>query len=327
MRHLRWILIPALIALAIWRLAPHLSDFSQLFKLTASVNYLWVVVAILSQTGQYIGDGALSKILLKMIGFKISFSNTLKIASLNVFAAHLFPVGEAGALATVFYFYRKLGVSPEGIIFLSISWSLITGIVLALLFTSSIFFLPDLLLPIHPSQGTKLFALMLVLFALIILLKIDWAYRVIKKFLLKFAWSVHLKKFKHNIGYYLNLINNHPKEITKASIAAFIYYVTNILTLIASFLAFGTTPNLAIVIFAYSLSLFSGWITLAPAGFGATEASLVLIFLHYKLDPATTLAAVLLFRIISFWIPIPAGAISYYLLKKETNPNSASSPA
>ena len=100
-------------------------------------------------------------------------------------------------------------------------------------------------------------------------------------------------------------------------IAAAIYYVSNIATLTASFLTFGHFPNLAIVTTAYTLSLLLGWATLVPAGLGTAEATLILVFLHYNMDPVITLAAVLLFRILNFWLPIPTGLFSYLSLKKD----------
>ena len=62
-------------------------------------------------------------------------------------------------------------------------------------------------------------------------------------------------------------------------------------------------------------------ITLAPAGIGAAEASLILIFLGAHIDPPIAVGATLIYRFISFWLPIPAGFLAFYSLKKESNGN------
>lgn len=322
MRYLRWVLILLLIAIAVWRLAPRVGDFSKVILLKDQINPLWLLMALTAQLGQYFGDGWLSQLLLKIIGFRISFKETIKIASLNVFAANILPVGEAGSLATVFYFYRKLGVDVQQIIFLSVSWSIITASALVFIFLISLPFLPELpAIPITPMYllifSVIAFFVILDFFVLERKIVLPHIKNVLRKHLGKYSLYAELRKFKNNIPLYTKILIADKFIFTKVIFAAFIYYLANIATLSFSFLAFGHTPNLAVVTAAYTLSLLLGWITLAPAGIGAAEATLILIFLHFKIDAPTTLASVLVFRILNFWLPIPAGALSYFSLKRE----------
>lgn len=328
MKFLRLLLITSLISIAVWRLAPHLGDFSKVLSLRDKINPIWLVMALTSQIGQYVGDGLLSQLLLKVIGFRISFKETVKIASLNVFAANILPVGEAGALATVFYFYRKLGVSVQQIIFLSACWSIITAGALITIFLLSLLFLPSLpSIPITPTYiiAGCLVALFIFLDFFVIERKILLPHlkRLLRKHFGKYSLYEELIKFKNNIPQYSKTLLSDKFVFTQIVFAAFIYYLANIATLSFSFLAFGHTPDLAVIATAYTLSLLLGWITLAPAGIGAAEATLILIFLHFKIDAPTALASVLVFRILNFWLPIPAGALSYFSLKREIAAKSA----
>jgi uncharacterized membrane protein YbhN (UPF0104 family) len=110
MRYLRWLLIIILVGLAIWRLYPYLKDFEKLLELKQNINFVWLTLSAFLIVGQYFGDGWLSQILLQIAGYKINLKTTIKIASIDVFAAHLLPIGEAGVIATVAYFYKKIGV-------------------------------------------------------------------------------------------------------------------------------------------------------------------------------------------------------------------------
>jgi len=155
MRNFRWLIIAILLVVAIWRLIPELSSLPSVIKYGAKIQLPWVAVAIISQTGQYLGSGWLSQVLLKIAGFRINFKNTFLISALNVFAAHILPVGDAGMIAATFYFYKKLGVPPPSIIFLAIVWPIFGGIVLISLFATSIFYLPKTPnLSFHPSIVT-----------------------------------------------------------------------------------------------------------------------------------------------------------------------------
>lgn len=322
MRHLRWILILFLLSIAAWRLAPHLGDFSKIIALKDQINPIWIILALISQIGQYVGDGWLSKTLLKIIGFKINFKQTIRIASLNVFAANVLPIGEAGSLATVFYFYKKLGVTVQQIIFLSLSWSIITASVLLFVFLLSLLFLPEL--PNIPISTTYLviisiFTIFTVLDFFILEKKIVLPFikKIIYKYFGKYSFYEELRTFKKNVPKNRKILFKDKIMLAQAVSAAATYYFANIATLSFSFMAFGHTPNLAIIAFAYAISLLLGWLTLAPAGIGTAEATLILIFLHFNIDAPVVLASVLVFRFMNFWLPIPSGAISYFSLKRE----------
>lgn len=319
MRYLRSLLILALIFLAIWRLYPHISDFSQIAALKNNLNLIWLLVALACQIGQYIGDGWLSQLLLRIVGVRIDFKTTLKIASIDVFAAHLFPIGEAGALATSFYFYRKLGVDRQSLIFLSVAWAATTTIILVLMLLAAIIFLPHLpRVPLHISNIVAYLTAALLAAVIAIYLKRDFFLPKLKKYFGRLKLFSEILKFFTNLKVHRQVLLANKPLVAKALFAAFIYYATNIATLSFAFLIFGKLPNLMVVTVAYFLSLIAGWITLAPAGLGATDASLILIFLQFGFDPAQSVAASLLFRLISFWLPIPFGIISYASLRKSS---------
>lgn len=313
---LRYLILIALVVFAVSRLAPHLNDFYKIIELKNQINYFWLTLAVFSQFFQYFGDGWLSQILLGMVHLKFNIKDTFRIASLNVFAAHILPVGEVGGLATAYHFYSKLGVDAEKFIFLSVAWTLITQISLLALFLAPIFFIPNL--PI--SINTSVIIISLLIAALVIAsiyVSRHHLFNKIKKFLGKYEWAKPLFTFIHNRGLYKELFFKHPFQIILSLLACLLYYASNIATLAFSFLVFNTLPAISIIIFAYTASLIFSKITLAPAGIGATEATLILIFLEANYDPKITLAAVVIYRLISFWLPIPAGFFSFYSLKKE----------
>lgn len=318
MKVLRWLLILALVSLAIYHLKPHFADFKQIPNLLENVNYFWLLASALAIVGQYFGDGWLSQILLTISGHKINLKQTIKIASIDVFAAHILPIGEAGVIATSAYFYKKLGVKNQGIIFLTIAWALVTNIVLAIFLLISMLFLPKLPnVPIHLSDLAKLTITAAAIALLLIL--------IFRKFILgqitkRFANNKiyrEIQVFFRNLSQHKDNITKNKMLTAKATTAALIYYIANIASLYFCFLAFGASPNIAIVTFAYLLSLVTSFITLTPAGIGTSEATMILVFLQFGINPPLATASVLVFRLFAFWLPIPAGALAYLSLKNK----------
>lgn len=317
---LQYFIIVAIVVLAISRLAPHVQDFDKLWELKDKIDYGWIFAAVFSQIFQYVGDGWFSQLLLKIADIKVKFKDSMRIASLNVFAAHILPVGEAGGLAAAYHFYHKMGVDTEKFIFLTICWTAITHILLILLFIIPSYLLPGMTAVLNTSIiFISIFITSLIILSLYLIR--HHVFRKLEKHLGEYKWAKPFFTFAKNRKTYWKRLKDHPWHIFLSIIASLIYYASNIATLAFSFLAFGTLPPMTVIIFAYAASLLFSKITLAPAGIGAAEASLILIFLEAHIDPAIAIGATLVYRFISFWLPIPAGFFSFYSLKKESKQN------
>lgn len=318
MHYLRWLLIFVLVALAVFHLKPNFAEFKNFTTYLTNVNYFWLAVSAVLIVGQYLGDGWLSQILLKITGHKIDFKTTLKIASSDVFAAHILPLGEAGVIATSAYLYKKIGVSNQGIIFLTTSWALVTNTVLVALLLISMIFLPKLPnVPIHLPDLAKVTTGAILACLVLVLILRKFILNELKKRFSNRKIFQEIQVFIQNLGPHKSNVAKNKILLVKATAAAIIYYIANIASLYFCFLAFGTAPNIAMVAFAYLLSLVTSFITLAPAGIGASEATMILIFLRFGVNPVIAAAAVLVFRIFTFWLPIPAGLLAYLSLKKQ----------
>jgi len=50
---------------------------------------------------------------------------------------------------------------------------------------------------------------------------------------------------------------------------------------------------------------------------------LILVFLHFGTKGTLAVAAVLVFRLITFWLPIPLGALAFKILMKNSQKKTA----
>jgi uncharacterized protein (TIRG00374 family) len=70
-----------------------------------------------------------------------------------------------------------------------------------------------------------------------------------------------------------------------------------------------------VVIQGYFLGMVANLIPLAPAGVGAVDAGMIGAFVLFGIPEETVFPAVLIFRLVSFWMPIPPGVFAFFQLR------------
>ena len=88
--------------------------------------------------------------------------------------------------------------------------------------------------------------------------------------------------------------------------------------LIAAFAAFGVTPPLTVVLMGYLIGQLGGLLPL-PGGVGGIDGGLIGVLVLYGAPAAVTVAAVLAYRLILFWVPLLVGAPAFVSLWRRVN--------
>jgi uncharacterized protein (TIRG00374 family) len=94
------------------------------------------------------------------------------------------------------------------------------------------------------------------------------------------------------------------------------FWGANIAILWASFHAFDVSVPLGVVIQGFFLGMVANLIPFAPGGVGAVDAGMIGAFVLFGVPSAEVFAAVLTYRVIAFWLPIPPGIIAFFQLRK-----------
>ena len=90
---------------------------------------------------------------------------------------------------------------------------------------------------------------------------------------------------------------------------------TSHLVLYAALLGFAGAPSVWVVFMAYLVGMLANSLPI-PGGFVAVEGGLVGMLLLFKVRPASqVLAAVLIYRAISLWIPALLGSVAFLRLR------------
>lgn len=93
-------------------------------------------------------------------------------------------------------------------------------------------------------------------------------------------------------------------------------WLCDLLVLYTSFLALGQHQHLGAVIVAYAVANMLAAIPLTPAGLGVIEASLVAVSVPFGSSRQVAVLAVLGYRLINYWLPLPFAAAAYVTLRQ-----------
>jgi uncharacterized protein (TIRG00374 family) len=100
-----------------------------------------------------------------------------------------------------------------------------------------------------------------------------------------------------------------------AVVAAGGRWILDYLALVACLWAVGAEPNPSLVLLAFVAAAFLGMIPLTPGGLGFVEAGLTGLLALAGVSAGAAVVATLAYRLVSFWLPIPAGGIAYLMFR------------
>jgi uncharacterized membrane protein YbhN (UPF0104 family) len=125
--------------------------------------------------------------------------------------------------------------------------------------------------------------------------------------------AVALRAVGDGVGDAVALIAEHNWRL----LGAVAYWLMDNLVLFACFAAFGRAPSFWVVAMAYLVGMLANTVPV-PGGFVAVEGGLVGMLLLFGVRPAAVvIAAVLVYRAISLWIPALIGSLAFLSLRRE----------
>jgi uncharacterized protein (TIRG00374 family) len=92
------------------------------------------------------------------------------------------------------------------------------------------------------------------------------------------------------------------------------------LALIATLYAVHARPDPSLVLLAYVAGSLLGMVPLTPGGLGFVEAGLTGTLVLAGVGAGAAATATLAYRLASFWLPLPAGGVAYWLFGRRLKP-------
>jgi uncharacterized membrane protein YbhN (UPF0104 family) len=108
---------------------------------------------------------------------------------------------------------------------------------------------------------------------------------------------------------------DHVRSGDPALLGAIAFWGFQILVLWAAFHAFGEPPPWAVLIQAFFLGMLGNLLPL-PGGVGGVEGGMIGAFAAFGVDSGLAVVAVLVYRALTFWLPLIPGVIAYFRLRR-----------
>ncbi len=324
-RLVQTIVVVFLLLGGIYFLFPKLIGLSDALGKLDDADPLWIAIAIGFNVLAYATYIALFKAVVGGDALRLNWKETYEINMAGVAGTLLFSAGGAGGIAVTYWSLRKAGmqrrdVARRMVAFVSLHYAFypIALIVFGILLRTGVLNgKSSVELTIVPAGVA---GLILILGVLVTLIPPDAERR-----LARFAHSERSRHWLQNAGkvpatlgegfrFALGLFA-HPRRGGLAVIAAAGFWAFSIGVLWASFHAFGVHVPLAVVVQGFFLGMVANLFPLAPAGVGAVDAGMIGAFVLFGLDEQTVFPAILIFRLVSFWMPIPPGIFAFFQLR------------
>jgi len=106
----------------------------------------------------------------------------------------------------------------------------------------------------------------------------------------------------------------HPRRGALAILGAVGFLAAQIGILWASFEAFGGDVAFGVLVQGFFVGMTANLIPSPAGGVGSVDAGMIGAFLLFGVDGAIVFPAVLTYRVIAFWLPIPPGVLAYFQL-------------
>jgi uncharacterized protein (TIRG00374 family) len=107
----------------------------------------------------------------------------------------------------------------------------------------------------------------------------------------------------------------HPRRGALAVVGALGFWAANIGVLWASFKAFGGEVPFAVLVQGFFLGMAANLVPSPAGGVGSVDAGMIGAFVLFGVPSGIVFPAVLVYRAIAFWLPIPPGVVAYFQLR------------
>jgi uncharacterized protein (TIRG00374 family) len=307
-----------LLGLAAWVIAGKSSELSGAGAFLSQIRWEWLLLGAIAELGSYLSMASLQRSLLLAGETRVR----LRRVSLITFASNaiqsVLPIGAAFAGLFQFHQYELLGADE-----VLAGWVVIAtaGVVFTTLTA-----LAGAGLAIAASQGTT-FDLVEAVVGVIVLSAfaiVLWHERLRVYHLAKRAAASLERRLHRPPGHFsgplarslerMRSVAPTPREWGRSVTWGLLVWLADCACLMFAFLAVGTNVPWYGLLLAYCGGQLAVSLPITPGGLGVVEGSLTVALVAFGGGQAATVAAVLLYRVVSFWVPIPVGAGCYVAL-------------
>ncbi len=322
-------IIFAVIVIALFLILPRLAGQKHALGLVRDASVPLLVLSVVAEAVCLIFYSLLFRRLLDLLRYPVTLALALRINLAGLAAAHLFSAGGVGGAAVTYRVLQKRGMPHSMVLIAVIFQNAFAYSVLFLLFGIGL-----LALLVRGEANDVAMAFAAGFVGLLLLLSVygfwllahptslrrrgrqvvDWLGRRWSRFQISHG---QLDEYLDDVvDGWRRLHHDGFGHLRTVGFSAG-YWAFDILCLLAVMVAFGQYVPVYYVLIAYGVANVVGTFSPTPGGLGAVEAVMIALLASFGMESAGAVAVVLVYRLINFWLPIPAGLLTYWTLRRE----------
>ncbi|WP_249219684.1 lysylphosphatidylglycerol synthase transmembrane domain-containing protein [Chitinophaga sp. HK235] len=293
-------------------------DIKKELLLLKRVDIYWLAIAICSQLLTYFFAAIVYRVLLK--AYKLErypdLWELMKATVISLFFNQAIPSGGISGSTFIFGFLESYKVSPTDLI------SLIVVELMCYYFALEILIILLLLAAIFVYKTPQVFIGTLAAGILIfIFLGFIIVFAGRKKFLAKlFEKMKRIKFIGKNMSLdisqsrgegSLSFLKKERIKVMKGTLFQLLMIAADCLTIYALLRGMGTSPSPYVVVLTFIGTRIIAVLPLSPGSLVVFESSMVFFLTHLGVPVGTAIVVTLLYRLLSFWFPMPVGFMLY----------------
>jgi uncharacterized protein (TIRG00374 family) len=311
---------------AIYVLLPKLVGIQGAVAKLGDATPIWVVVAVAFAVLMFFSYVALFRGVVGERVLHLEWRESYQITMAGLAATRLFSAGGAGGIVLTYWALRKAGMPRRQtacrmvafLVLLYAVYMLALVVFGVLLRTGVLNGASPVGLTIVPAA---IAGAVILVFLLIALIPEDFERRLVS-----FSEGYRFRRWVHRLASAPATLASgtrtaiafmrDPSRGGMALAGAVGFWAANIGILWASFHAYGVHVPLGVVVMGFFVGMVANLFPFAPGGVGAVDAGLIGTFVLFDLPSSSVFAAVLTYRLIAFWLPIPPGVVAFLQLRK-----------
>lgn len=322
-------IISGLIGLAFFVIVLSFADLNKLQLILKTTNYFWLCLTIIVSLMSYCCIAAVMHYILLVLEEKLPFKDVFEIALLACTVNYLVAFAGISGLASKIYMLAKENVPPSKTLSVSILHGFLTNTIAVLFVFLGFYYSFSYLQMDSYELQTGIVILIIAFFLTWITIKImvDGGFR--KSFYLflllvwgkltrfRFArkWKINPEKadeFFQSFDRGMNLLVENLRNLWRPCLYAALDWGFMILSLELAFIAVGYPLEFKILIIGFSVNIFTSLFSVVPASLGIMEGAMAGSFALMGVSYEKALAAVIVYRIAYYLIPMLISLLFYY---------------
>lgn len=290
------------LTIAIVVLVPQVKEFSESWQYITSADYQWVLIAV---AGMSVTILFAALVYLVLVPVRLPFRRTALIQLATYFTNRLLPSGLGGIGFNALYLVKQAKLSRTEAAVYATANNLIGFVAFSICVALSTLVTDSKIETELPIMTIAIVSGSIILVLAILSLTI----KRVQKRLIDFLG--------HLFGVLLEM-TKHPKRMALSVLMSMGITASYATVLWASTKSVGIDLSLIDLFIAFIAGNTALTVSPTPGGIGAVEVAITAVIVSANVEPSIALASVVIFRLVSYWLPIIPGYISFrYALKKQ----------